>query len=320
MNGEKLRLPVPWTAAGTRLDHFLAEQLPDRSRSALRRLIVDGLVLIDDSPAAKPGASLRAGSSVEVTFPADLPDQPQPEHIPFETIFEDDDLIVVDKPAGLVVHPGHGQRTGTLVNGLLGRGIALAAPGAPDRPGIVHRLDRGTSGVLVVAKSERAHTGLARAFEAREVKKHYIALVWGHPSPDKGLIERKIGRSRPHPIKMAVTNIRGRSREATSRYRTLESIPGFGFLEVFPRTGRTHQIRVHLQSIHHPIVGDELYGGKVWRGVQDPIKRKALREFERLALHAADLRFDHPVDGKPMTLHAPLPEDFAELLSILRRP
>jgi len=229
-------------------------------------------------------------------------------------------LVVVDKPAGLVVHPGHGRRTGTLVNALLGRGTSLAPAGGAERPGIVHRLDAGTSGVIVVAKTDRAHRGLSNAFALRQVDKRYLALVWGHPDPPSGTIERGIGRSRNHPVKMAVRSTRGRARPALSHYRTLESMPGFAFLEVLPRTGRTHQIRVHLQSIHHPLVGDDRYGGRAWRGVQDPLKRKAIREFDRLGLHAADLAFDHPASGQRVRFSSPLPDLYQRLLEVLRKP
>jgi len=234
-------------------------------------------------------------------------------------VHEDEHLVVVLKPAGMVVHPGHGRTAGTLVNALLGSGIPLSPTGAPDRPGIVHRLDKDTSGLLAVAKSAAAHAGLARAFAERRVEKRYRALVWGHPDPASGRIERAIGRSRAHPLKMAVRATRGRPRVAETRYETAEFLPGFALLDLWPLTGRTHQIRVHLQSIHHPIVGDEQYGGRAWRGVQDPLKRRAIRRFERLALHAAHLAFAHPVTGAALSFQAPLPSEFEELLRALRR-
>jgi len=226
----------------------------------------------------------------------------------------------VDKPAGLTVHPGHGCPEGTLVNGLLGRGVCLSSVGAPDRPGIVHRLDRGTSGLLVVAKTDAAHHALARAFAERTVRKRYVALVWGHPRPESGSIAREIGRSRRDPTKMAVGSTRGRKRRATTGYRTIEALRGFALLDVEPETGRTHQIRVHLESIHHPIVGDDRYGGRAWRGVQDPLKRRALRSFDRLALHAAELELPHPASGRTVRFRAPLPADLEQLLAVLRGP
>jgi 23S rRNA pseudouridine1911/1915/1917 synthase len=258
--------------------------------------------------------------TIHVEVPAPPPDRPDAEEIPFDIVYQDDDLLVVDKPAGLTVHPGHGCPTGTLVNGLLGRGVRLASIGGPDRPGIVHRLDRDTSGLLVVAKTDSAHHGLSRAFAEREVNKRYRALVWGHPRPPEGVIEQDIGRSRINPTKMAVRSTRGRRRWARTAYSTLESVPGFSLLDVDLTTGRTHQIRVHLESIHHPIVGDERYGGRAWRGVQDPLKRKALREFRHLALHAAKLSFRHPVRGERMRFRSSLPQRIEDLLVVLRGP
>jgi 23S rRNA pseudouridine1911/1915/1917 synthase len=179
-------------------------------------------------------------------------------------------------------------------------------------------LDQGTSGLVVVAKTDAAHRRLSRAFAEREVRKSYRALVWGRPEPAGGVIERPIGRSRGNPTKMAIHGVRGRSRPALTLFRTAETMPGFALLDIDLRTGRTHQIRVHLQSIHHPIVGDERYGGRAWRGVQDPIKRKALRELERLALHAAVLEFPHPCGNRLARFEAPLPDDLVHLLDILR--
>jgi len=222
----------------------------------------------------------------------------------------------VDKAPGMVVHPGHGCRTGTLVHALLGRGFALAAAGGADRPGIVHRLDRGTSGLIVVARTDRALRALAAAFAGRLVRKTYQAIVWGRPDPPSGRIDRPIGRSRRDPTRMAVGGRGGR--EAATTYRTVEAFPGFARLEIGLLTGRTHQIRVHLQAIHHPIVGDERYAGRPWRGVQDPRRRNALREFPRPALHASDLAFEHPATGETVAFHAPIPADMQDLLAVLR--
>ena len=316
MSGERLRIEVPDDSAGERLDRFLSERLSGFTRSAVRRLIVEGRVQVDGRTAPKPGLDLAGVRRLEVSLPETPSDAPLPEAIPLEVVHEDDDLLVVDKQAGLVVHPGHGRRSGTLVNALLARGTPLAGRGAPDRPGIVHRLDEGTSGLLIVAKNDRAHDVLARAFAERKVAKRYLALVWGRPSPGSGTIEKPVGRSRTHPVKMAVSG-RG-SRPARSRFTTAEAMAGFALLDVRPETGRTHQIRVHLQSIGHPIVGDDRYGGRQWRGVVDPLKRKAVREFERLALHAAELRLEHPTTGEPVHWSAPLPACFDALLRVLR--
>ena len=317
---DTLRVVVPAEAAGERLDRFLAARIAGTTRAALQRWIHDRRVWVDGKPAGKPGLGLRAGMEIRVERPEAVAAGLEPQAMPLAVVYEDEALVVRDKPAGLVVHPGHGRRAGTLVSGLLARGTRLSAVGAPDRPGIVHRLDRGTSGLLVVAKTDAAHHALARAFAAREVHKRYVALVWGHPRPSSGSIEREIGRSRGDPTRMAVRGTRGTSREALTTYRTRETMRGFALLDVEPRTGRTHQIRVHLESIHHPIVGDERYGGRAWRGVQDPRKRRALAGFDRLALHAAALELPHPLSGRVLSLAAPLPAELESLLEVLRRP
>ena len=318
MRPQPIHLPVPEDDVGERLDRFLTRQMEGTTRSVLRRWISEGRVLLNDRPAAKPGVLLRSGDELLVQAPDPDPDRPTAESIPIEILYEDDHLVVVFKPAGLVVHPGHGCPSGTLVNALLGAGIPLAAAGGVQRPGIVHRLDRETSGLMVAAKSDTAHRSLAEAFAQRTVHKGYTALVWGTLRPESGRIERAIGRSRNNPTRMAVEGTRGRRRTAITDYRTMESIPGFSLLEIDLLTGRTHQIRVHMQAIRHPIVGDERYGGCAWKGVQDPVRRKALREFEGLALHAGRLRFAHPTTGRRMVFHAPLPERFETLLTTLR--
>ncbi len=317
--GKTRSLRVPSEAEGERLDRFLAGEFAGTTRAALRRWIVDGRVCVAGRTASKPGLSLKPGTQILVDVPPPPPLRPEPEQIPFEIVYEDEQLLVVDKPANLTVHPGHGRHGGTLVNGLVGRGVRLSSIGAPDRPGIVHRLDRETSGLLVVAKTDAAHVTLSRAFAARRVRKRYRALVWGHPRPEAGSIERQIGRSRANPTKMAVRATRGRTRAALTTYRTIESMQGFALLRVDLATGRTHQIRVHLESIGHPIVGDTRYGGRAWRGVQDPLKRKALREFDRLALHASDLAFAHPQHARELRFHTPLPQEFSALLAVVRR-
>ncbi len=315
---EPLELPVAASDDGRRLDQFLVEHAEGMSRSAWSRMIRRGHVRVNGASVTKPGAELLAGNVVRVELPAPVDSTLQPEAIPLSVIAEDDDIIVIDKPSGMPVHPGHGRTSGTLVHALLGRGTTLSPTGAPERPGIVHRLDMGTSGVMVVAKSEPAHRGLAAAFASRAVDKRYLALVWGRIDPEADTLTRAIGRSQRDALKMAVSATRGRSREAITDYRTAESFAGFSLLDVRPRTGRTHQIRVHLQAAGHPLVGDDRYGGAHTGGVQDPLRRKALREFGRLALHAAQLSFDHPVGGKRVTYRAPLPSAFEQLLEALR--
>ena len=312
-----VHLEVPDDADGTRLDRFLSDHIEGHTRSALRRMIVEGHVRVDGRTPSKPGLSLASGMAVEVEIPEPDPESPAPESVPLEIIHEDDDLLVVVKPAGMVVHPGHGRSSGTLVNALLGRGTKLSGLGGARRPGIVHRLDRETSGLLIVAKNDDAHLALSRAFASREIDKTYRVLVWGRPEPGKGTVERAIGRSRGDRTRMSV-HVRG-GRAARTHYRTLRTLPGFALLEVNLETGRTHQVRVHMQSIHHPVVGDTRYGGRMWKGVQDPVKRKTLRLFDRLALHAFALAFRHPASGKTMRFESPLPEDFENLIAVLER-
>ncbi len=265
--------------------------------------------------AARPSQEVRPGDRIEVRFPPPAPTGLQPEPMDLHVLFEDGSLLVIDKPAGLVVHPGAGAEKGTLVHGLLARKGPLSAIGGPRRPGIVHRLDKGTSGLLIIARTDRAHLNLIAQFKGREVEKVYQALVWGRPKGSSGTIEATIGRDRTNRLRMSVKAPRGRP--AVSEWRTLRDLPGFTFLEVRPRTGRTHQIRVHLQSIGHAIVGDERYGGAGWKGVQDPRRRLALRNFQRLALHAAHLALRHPVSGKRLSFDSPLPAEFRALLEAL---
>lgn len=315
--GETVTLRVPETASGSRLDRFLADALGHKSRSSLRRMIVEGRVSVDGRTASKPGLAMNGGTTVELNLPAPPRSQLRGESIPLDIVHEDDHLLVLNKPAGLIVHPGHGCRDGTLVNALVGRGTTLSSTGAPDRPGIVHRLDRGTSGLLVVAKTDTTHQALSDAFSRREIEKRYLALVWGHPDPPAATIDRGIGRSRVNRLKMSV--VARRSRRAVTHFETSESMTGFAVLDVRPETGRTHQIRVHLQSIRHAIVGDDRYGGRPWRGVQDPKKRKALREFDRLGLHACGLAFDHPATGRRLRFDSSPSQDYQALLRVLRQ-
>jgi 23S rRNA pseudouridine1911/1915/1917 synthase len=317
MSAKSVRLDVPDEAAGVRLDAFLAAQLPGSSRSVWKRFIEDGRVAVDGRPAAKPGFPLKPGMAIEATIPEPAPSHLEGEDIPLAVVFEDEHLAVVMKPAGLVVHPGHGARAGTLVHALLGRGMALAAAGGAERPGIVHRLDKDTSGLLLVAKSDAAHRGLAAMFAKRTVAKTYLALVWGRPRPPDGRIDDAIGRSRRDPTKMMVKA--PRSREATTIYRTIEMLPGATLLEIDLVTGRTHQIRVHFAARRHPVIGDTRYGGAPWKLLRDPERRALYASFPRLALHATRLAFAHPVTGAPMSFSAPLPDDVTALVDALRK-
>jgi 23S rRNA pseudouridine1911/1915/1917 synthase len=283
--------------AGQRLDRFLQAQLPGFSRAFLQKLIEDGHVIVNGR-ASKPSHKMRAGDRVEVEVPPPRPLQARPEAIPLDVIYEDDDLIVVNKPAGLVVHPAAGNYTGTLVNALLHhcRG-KLAGIGGVERPGIVHRLDKGTSGCIVVAKTDFAHQALVNQFKSRAVKKIYRAVCWGKFERLSGRVETTIGRSEHHRKKMSATARRGRP--ALTEYRVLNQHADAALVELTLHTGRTHQIRVHMAHIGHPIVGDTIYGRA----------RKAEISVARPLLHAYKLGFTHPRTGKPMEFTAPMPED-----------
>ncbi len=316
MSPLSLRLDVPKDAAGVRLDTYLAAQHPGQSRSVWKRFIEDGRVFVDGHAAEKPGLVLKPGMAITATIPEAAPSHLVGENIPIRIIFEDPHLAVVMKPAGLVVHPGHGARKGTLVHALLGQQLALAPAGGAERPGIVHRLDKDTSGLLLIAKTDEAHRGLTAMFARREIDKTYLALVWGRPNPAAGRIDDAIGRSRRDPTKMTVRA--PRSREATTIYRTADMLPGATLLEIDLVTGRTHQIRVHFAARHHPVIGDTSYGGSPWKLLRDPERRKVYTSFSRLALHATRLAFTHPVTRDPLSFLAPLPDDVVALVDALR--
>jgi 23S rRNA pseudouridine1911/1915/1917 synthase len=282
---------------GERLDVFLARRVEDLSRSQARRLIDEGLVTVDGRP-ERPSHRLASGACVAATLPPAEEARPAAEPIPLTVIYQDEDVIVVDKPAGLTVHPAPGHPSGTLVNALLAIAPELAAARETMRPGIVHRLDKDTSGLLVVARSERARASLIRQLKQREVHKTYLALVQGVPQPPQGAIEAPVGRHPRNRKKMAVV---AGGREAETRYRVREVLDGFALLEVEPVTGRTHQVRVHLAAIGHPVVGDGVYG-----------RRSPLvgRQF----LHAWRLAFELPSSGRLVEFESPLPADLRAVL------
>jgi 23S rRNA pseudouridine1911/1915/1917 synthase len=302
-------------AAGVRLDRWLASQLPDQSRARLQALIESGHVTLDGQP-ARASLRLRAGQQVELVFPLPEPSSPAAEDIPLAIVHQDSSLLVIDKPAGLVVHPGAGTASGTLVNALLGRVKDLSGIGGVLRPGIVHRLDRGTSGLLVVAKDDATHRDLARQFAGRRVEKEYLALVLGVPARAAGEIALPIGRDPVHRKKMSVRAPRGR--EALTRYSVVEALDGAALLRVRLHTGRTHQIRVHLASIGHPVAGDETYGGRREPSSRRSESREALRTLRRPALHAARLAFEHPATRERVCFDSPLPADISAVLERLR--
>jgi 23S rRNA pseudouridine1911/1915/1917 synthase len=292
------------TDAGERLDKTIAAQLPDLSRAFIQRLIKDGQATVNEHP-AKPSHRVETGDVITVRVPAETPPQVSPEHIPLDILFEDDVLLAVNKPAGMVVHPAYGHHSGTLVNALLAHCPQTANVGGADRAGIVHRLDKDTSGVLLIAKDEPTHIALQRQFKRRWVKKTYLALVEGHPSPRQGLIDAPMGRDKQQRKKMSV--VRG-GREARTAYRVVELFDQHSLLELEPETGRTHQIRVHLAWLGHPVVGDAVYGYRKQRLLQ-----------RRHFLHAHRLELTHPVSGLSLSLSAPLPDDLSDLLQRLRR-
>jgi 23S rRNA pseudouridine1911/1915/1917 synthase len=315
----KLRCEVEAPFAGQRLDRFLAAQgfLPTRARVA--QLVRDGHVKVDGA-VRKASHAVAAGAIVEIVVPPEAPSKVEPEPIPLDVLHEDASLIVVDKPAGMATHPAPGCRTGTLVAALLHRWQLGTEWPDPTRPGIVHRLDRDTSGVIVIAKTPQALHALARQFESRRVKKEYDAIVVGLP-PANGAVDLPIGRD---PVDRRRQQARvGQRRPALTRYERVEF---YGRTPVvaarvraLPETGRTHQIRVHLASIGHAVVGDALYGGgHAPRGV-DARARVLVESFPRHALHAARIELRHPDDGRVVSFGAPLPEDMRELIAALRR-
>jgi 23S rRNA pseudouridine1911/1915/1917 synthase len=295
-------------AGNARLDVFLVSVLPDYSRSQIQRLIKDGRVFVAGAP-AKSNRGVKTGEHVSVDIPEPIAPRPEPEALPLSVVYEDHDLIVVDKPAGMVVHPAAGHSTGTLVNALLHHVSDLSGIGGEKRPGIVHRLDRGTSGLVVIAKHDAAHADLARQFRERTVEKEYVALVWGEVHAGRR-IDAPIGRDPVNRKKMSARA--RRSREAVTRIVRAERVhPMLTLARVAIHTGRTHQIRVHLSAIGHPIVGDPLYGG-VHRRV--PGDARAVTHLTRPFLHAARLAFRHPLDGRRMDFESPLPEDLQQVL------
>ena len=289
-----------------RLDAYLADRLR-LSRSRIAELIDTGHVRVNDSPVRKSRRT-RLGDRVEVRIPPSPPTAVSPEPISVEIVYEDDDFVVVNKSAGIVVHPGVGHRSGTLVNGLLHRLGSLSTIGEPDRPGIVHRLDKDTSGLMVVARQDEAHRMLARAISSREVQRGYVAAVWGHVESDEFTVNRPIARDPNIRQRMAV--VEG-GRPSVTHVRRLEHWRSADLLAVRLQTGRTHQIRVHLRALGHPVVGDPLYGHGWERGLLGAGGRWAAefnRRAGRLFLHAARLSFDHPSTGEVMSFTSPLPD------------
>ena len=317
-----LELEVPDTGAGARLDRWLAKaRITGLSRNRLQRLIEQGRVLVNGRT-AKASLKLKAGDRLEVSVPPRRRTRIAPEPQPLKIVFEDDALLVLDKPAGVVVHPGAGVQSGTLVNALLHHAPEIAGVGGEGRPGVVHRLDRDTSGLLVVAKTEAAYLALVEALREREVKRVYQSIVWGDPGPDEGVIDLPIGRDPRDRKRMAV--VRGPSgKPARTRWRVLERYGLATLVEARLETGRTHQIRVHMSALKHPVVGDPTYGGRVkkmlsLRQSERSLADALLRLLRRQALHAAELEFAHPDTGERLRFRSDPPQDFREALERLR--
>ena len=306
--------------AGKRIDRLLAELFPDITRSRFQRLLHDGRVTVRGKK-VRSAYRVLAGDDIRVVVPPPEPHTLEPENIPLRVTYEDEDLLVVDKPPGLVVHPAAGNRRGTLVHALLFHVRELSRGGAPFRPGIVHRLDKNTSGLLVVAKNDRAHVALADALRARRIRREYTALAWGRFDADSGFVDAPVGRSLADRKRMAVRTTGGKP--ARTEWRVEERLDFCTRLEITLGTGRTHQIRVHLASIGHPVFGDAEYGGGSTRLTQlgAPLRvqaKRALEQLPRQALHASRLSFRHPISGVDLRFESELPPDFASTLAFLR--
>jgi 23S rRNA pseudouridine1911/1915/1917 synthase len=301
---------------GGRLDQFVASTDLQLSRSQSKTLIEKHLILLNQKP-TKPSTHVKAGDVISGTLPRPEPLSLEAEPLPLNILYEDPSVVVVDKPSGMVVHPAYGNPRGTLVNALLYHCRDLSGINGMLRPGIVHRLDKDTSGVMVVAKDDEAYRLLTRQFKNRTVEKVYLAIVYGPFSKDEGLIDAAIGRH-PHERKrMSLRTRRGRT--AITRWKVMERLDGFTLMEVFPQTGRTHQIRVHLSSIGHPLLGDPLYGRKGRSGtIHDPALKECLIKMGRQALHAYRLGFVHPKTGEKVRFESPLPGDMEETCKCLR--
>ena len=330
MSAEPIEIKIPQLYAGKRLDSALPElllsleryrnevepeQLPSRSR--LQQWIRDGNILLDGQQ-SRPAQKIRGGELLTVMLPEPKPLGLEPEAIPLDVLYEDRDLIVVNKPPGMVVHPGAGHSSGTLVHGLLHHCQDLSGIGDVLRPGIVHRLDRGTSGAMVVAKTDRAHEGLTKQFAEREVHKRYLAVVYGSLEPARGIIETLYGR---HPTdRKKYSSKVARGKKAVTSYGVVASNHGLSQVDVLLGTGRTHQIRVHLSDRGNPIVGDPMYGGRQYSRVKGEQLKELVLKLEYQALHARELGFTHPATGENLKFTAELPEVLDALVEKLVEP
>jgi 23S rRNA pseudouridine1911/1915/1917 synthase len=321
LSSEPTEFVVKARMVGKRIDAYLASRYPDYSRSVIQKVIDADAVLINGLK-TKPSYKVREGDQIRVWLPELIDEPPQAEDIPIGIIFEDAYFTVVNKPPGLVTHPAKGNWTGTLVNALQFHFDTLSTVGGDNRPGIVHRLDRDTSGLLIVAKDDKAHKLLAKQFEERTIRKEYLALVYGMPSRDSDFIEKPLGM---HPInreKVAIRAIEDGGKEAVTFYEVLERFHGYALVRCKPKTGRTHQIRVHLAHIGHPILADKAYSGRGAFTLGDllgPDHTEASTVLlDRQALHAHSLHLEHPITRQPIDFNAPLPDDMAAALAALR--
>jgi len=319
---KKISLEISPDIAGIRLDKYLGSlSLPDLTRTKIKKLIEDNKITVNDLPAGH-SQKLRGGEKVIVLIPPTVQNEVIPENIPLDIVFEDDHLLIVNKPAGMVTHPGAGNFSGTLVNAVMYHCRNLSEVQGIERAGIVHRLDKNTSGLIMIAKSDRVHLALQQQLKNHEIEKLYTAIICGHMKNEEGEIDLPIGRSLKDRKKMAVTHLR--SRKAFTQYRVLERFKLHDLLEINLKTGRTHQIRVHFSHLGHPVLGDPDYGGRTkWhRGIYSVDKvmaQKALAIMSRQALHARSLKFKHPVTGAELILDSKLPDDFKFILELLRK-
>ncbi|HXG57964.1 MAG TPA: RluA family pseudouridine synthase [Thermoanaerobaculia bacterium] len=315
VNGRRLAT-IPDDCNGLRLDRALSVLFPEFSRSFLAKLIEAGHVAVDTERPVKASHRVAAGQTVAIDIPPNEPASIVSQEIPLTILFEDSDLVVIDKPPGLVVHPAAGHPDRTLVNALLFHVRDLSGIGGELRPGIVHRLDKDTSGVMVIAKNDEAHRTLTSQWNSDAVRKEYLALVYGTPSPARGTVDAPIGRDPRDRKRMAVV---ARGRRAWTDYEVVEPMRHVSLVRCILRTGRTHQIRVHMKHIGHPIVGDPVYSGPQWRGIPDPKVRKALASLGRQALHAARITIPHPRSGESLQFEAPLPDDLRKAIGAIRQ-
>ena len=309
--GEHIEIITPEKYGGTRIDQLLVTLLPNHSRSFIQRLIKASRVHVNGAP-VKASVVARAGAHIAIDVPLPISPTPNPENLPLDIVHEDADIIVINKPSGMVVHPAAGHTSGTLVNALLYHARGLSGVGGELRPGIVHRLDKGTSGLLVAARHDQAHRELGRQFRQREVKKEYVALVWGRIQAGRR-IDLPIGRNRA--VRQRMSTHATRARAAITEIVRAESLDGLTLTGVMILTGRTHQIRVHLAAIGHPVVGDSVYGGTRRRLAS---KHRTVASLSRPFLHASRLAFAHPRDGSRVEFRAQLPKDLSDVLRALR--